>query len=266
MRNWTKKIIMEKRIIIAMFMLLALSAQRLFALDSLTNGQYFQQATENYQQENYQQALANYMEIVDNGNQGAVLFYNIGNCYFKLNEKAESLLWYERALRLDPSNEDIKHNIYYVNQALIDKIDAMPELFFTRWWNNLSQSMTSNGWAVSSIVFLFLFCMFFLLVFISRRRWLRSTSMLFSILFFLFFLSTILFSRKEQMRYVKNPEAIIMQSVAIAKSTPTASGADLFVIHEGLKVKIADRVGEWYEIKLPNGEKGWLEASDLEII
>lgn len=257
---------MKRSIIIAMFILLTLPAQQLFALDSLSNDQYFQQATTSYQQEDYGRALENYMEIVNDGNQGAVLFYNIGNCYFKLNEKAEALLWYERALRLDPSNEDIKHNISYVNQTLIDKIDAMPKLFITRWWNDLSQRMTSNEWAICSIVFCSLFLAAVLLIFISRRRWLRSTSMLFSIFLLLCFVFTVLFSRKEQMRYVKNPEAIVMQSVAIAKSTPTSSGSDLFVIHEGLKVGIVDNVGEWYEIRLPNGEKGWLEAGDLEII
>ncbi|MDL2296450.1 tetratricopeptide repeat protein [Bacteroidales bacterium OttesenSCG-928-E04] len=257
---------MKQRVIFAMFALLLASAQELSASDSLSNEQYFLQAAELYQQENYPQALTHYMDIVNGGNQGAILFYNIGNCYYKMNDKAQALLWYERALRLDPSNEDIKHNISFVNQTLIDKIETMPEFFIAKWWDNLSKSMTSNNWAIGSIAAACLFFLFLLLIFITRRRWIRSTSLLFSGIFCALFILTLLFARKEEMRYINNPEAIIMQSVAIAKSTPTPSGSDLFVIHEGLKVSITDKIGDWYEIKLPNGEKGWLEEESLEEI
>ncbi|MDR2980286.1 MAG: tetratricopeptide repeat protein [Bacteroidales bacterium] len=257
---------MKRRTIFVLVVFLTVSVPGLYALDNLPIEQYFQQAAEFYQQEEYRQALDNYLQIMDNGYEGAVLFYNIGNCYFKLHEKSQALLWYERALRLDPSNEDIKHNISYINQTLIDKIDKMPEFLLVQWWNNLSRSMTSNGWAVVSIVACLLFFTMLLLIIIARRRWLQSISLLLSIVFFVCLVITIVFSRKEQLRYVKNQEAIITQSVVIAKSTPTHSGSDLFAIHEGLKVAITDRIGEWYEIKLSNGEKGWVEGENLEKI
>lgn len=257
---------MKRRSIFVLVAFLIVSISKLYALDSLSNEQYIQQAAELYQHEEYRQALDNYLKIVDDGNEGMILFYNIGNCYFKLHEKSQALLWYERALRLDPSNEDIKHNISYINQTLIDKIDKIPEFLLTRWWNNLSMSMTSNGWAIVSIVVCLLFFMMLLLIIMSRRRWLRSISLLLSIVFFVCLVIAIVFSRKEQLRYAKNPGAIITQNVVIVRSTPAHSGSDLFVIHEGLKVAITDRIGEWYEIKLSNGEKGWVEGESLEEI
>lgn len=177
-----------------------------------------------------------------------------------------ALLWYERALRLDPSNEDIKHNIAYANLQITDKIDELPEIFIVRWWNGLSQSMTATGWAVMAVVFGAVFALAVALMLVSRRRWLSVTSVVLALLSLLIAIFSLIFASQESKRYVRQPEAIVMQSVVNAKGTPDESGTTLFVIHEGLKVAITDRVGTWVEIKLSNGEKGWVEDSSIEVI
>ena len=226
----------------------------------------FLRANEAYQNKDFATAVQYYTEIVNQGNEGAILFYNLGNSYYKTGEKAKAILWYERALILDPRNDDIRHNLLFVNQKLTDKIDRIPELFISKLWDNISKSMTSRHWAIVSIIFSFL--LFFVITFIilSKRQWVRITSFFFSIIIAILLIFSILFANKESKRSRKAPEAIIMESVVTTKNTPTANGSDLFVIHEGLKVTITDRVGEWCEIKIPNGEKGWVEQSCLEII
>jgi SH3-like domain-containing protein len=57
-----------------------------------------------------------------------------------------------------------------------------------------------------------------------------------------------------------------MGYVVNVKSTPAEKGSDLFVIHSGLKVSITDHLNEWVEIRLPNGEKGWVLLSQIEEI
>ena len=225
-----------------------------------------QRGNDAYQQGDYETAVACYHEIVDHGNEGAVLYYNLGNAYFKSKQTAEALLWYERALRLDPSNEDIKHNIAFANLQITDKIEVLPEIFIVRWWNALSRSMTSNGWAVMAVVFAALFALSVALMLVSRRRWLSVSSVVLAVVSLLIAIFSLIFASKEAKRYVEQPEAIVMQSVVNAKGTPDESGTSLFVIHEGLKVVVTDRVGSWIEIRLPNGEKGWVEASSVEVI
>ena len=225
-----------------------------------------QRGNEAYQQGDFETAVACYHEIVDHGNEGAILYYNLGNAYFKSKQTAEALLWYERALRLDPSNEDIKHNITYANLQITDKIEVLPELFIVRWWNGLSKSMTATGWAVMAVVFGALFALSVALMLVSRRRWLSVTAVVLTFVSLLIAIFSLIFASKESKRYIQQPEAIVMQSVVNAKGTPDESGTSLFVIHEGLKVAVTDRVGTWVEIRLPNGEKGWVEASALEMI
>ncbi len=219
-----------------------------------------------YQQGDYETAAACYYEIVDHGNEGAVLYYNLGNACFKCKQTAEALLWYERALRLDPSNEDIKHNIAFANQQITDKIEVLPQLFIVRWWNALSRSMTATGWAVMAVVFAALFALSVALMLVSRRRWLSVAAVVLAFVSLLIAVFSLIFATKEAKRYVNQSEAIVMQSVVNAKGTPDESGTSLFVIHEGLKVAVTDRVGGWLEIRLPNGEKGWVEASAVEVI
>lgn len=225
-----------------------------------------QQGNTAYQNGDYDLAIDCYQEIIDHGNEGAILYYNLGNAYFKAKQTADALLWYERALRLDPSNEDIKHNITYVNLQITDKIEVLPELFIVRWWNGLSKSMTVTGWAVMAVVFGAIFALSIALMLASRRRWLSVTAVALAFISLLIAIFSLIFASKEAKRYVNQPEAIVMQSVVNAKGTPNESGTSLFVIHEGLKVAVTDRVGTWVEIKLPNGEKGWVEASSIEII
>lgn len=225
-----------------------------------------QQGNTAYQNGDYELTIDCYQEIVSHGNEGAILYYNLGNAYFKAKQTPEALLWYERALRLDPSNEDIKHNIAYANLQITDKIEVLPELFIVRWWNGLSQSMTATAWAVMAVVFGAVFALSIALMIVSRRRWLSVTAVILAIVSLIIAVFSLIFASKESKRYIQQPEAIVMQSVVNAKGTPDESGTSLFVIHEGLKVAVTDRVGSWVEIKLPNGEKGWVEASSIEVI
>ncbi len=226
----------------------------------------FSRANEAYQNSDFATAIHYYTEIVNQGNEGAILFYNLGNSYYKNGENAKAILWYERALRLAPQNEDIQHNLLFVNQTLIDKIDKIPQVFIVKLWDNISKSMTSRNWAIASIVFSFLIFSFIALLILSGRQWVRMLSFFSIIITSILLIFSILFAVRENNRYQKMPEAIIMESVVTTKSTPTESSSNLFVIHAGLKVSITDQVGEWYEIKIQNGEKGWVEINCLEII
>lgn len=219
-----------------------------------------------YQQKKYSEAIESYEKVIGENFESATLFYNLGNAYFKNEENGKAILWYERALQLDPTNEDIQHNIAFVNQKLEDKIDVLPELFLTRWYISIASSLNSNQWAILSIIAFTLLLLSILSFLFIRISWIKSASVfivLFSIIICIF---SFLFSYRNTITREKNPEAIILQSVINGKSTPNESGTDLFIIHEGLKVKITDQLNDWVEIKLPNGEKGWVPYSTLEKI
>jgi len=227
---------------------------------------YMQQANAAYQANDMATAIVLYTKVIDLQYESAILYYNLGNAWFKKGDYAHALLWLERARRLDPNNEDIMHNISFIQQKLIDKIEILPELFIVKCWNTCSKLFTGNQWAIFSIIASALFAVCLVLILLVRISWVRSISIFIAITALIFTIFSILFAKKETVRYIQHPEGIIINQVVNVKSTPNEKGSDLFVIHSGLKVGISDRLNEWVEIRLPNGEKGWIMEAQMEEI
>ena len=231
-----------------------------------TDEQLLLRADSAYQQENYAEAITLYEQIAANGNEGAILFYNLGNAYYKSGENAKALLWYERALKLDPADEDIQHNIAFVNRKIIDKIDAVPETLFAQWWHKVTNLLTEWQWAVLSIIGSFLLFLSIGAYLFARSGGLRTTGFVTLWLSIIVIVFSVIFANKQKEKATQHTEAIVMDLVVDAKNAPNASGKNLFVIHEGLKIQITNEMNGWVEIRLPNGEKGWIAQNSIEKI
>ena len=242
----------------------------LFTTSVLCHGENDEQlllrADSAYQQENYTEAIALYEQIAANGNEGAILFYNLGNAYYKSGENAKALLWYERALKLDPADEDIQHNIAFVNRKIIDKIDAVPETLFAQWWRNVSDLLTERQWAILSLIGSFLLFLSIAAYLFARNGGLRTTGFVTLWISIIVIVFSVIFANKQKEKATQHTEAIVMDLVVDAKNAPNAAGKNLFVIHEGLKVQITNEMNGWVEIRLPNGEKGWIAQNCIEKI
>jgi hypothetical protein len=206
------------------------------------------------------------MSIYDTGLRSATLDYNIGNASFKLNNVPGAILFYERALLLKPGDEDIQYNLQIAKTLVVDKFIEIPELFFVRWYNFISLTLSTNVWAKISIISFILFLAALSAYIYSKTYRFKVAG--FWLAIFLLFLSVCSFSssvRNKNLIY-HNPKAIIFSPLVNGKSSPDNSGTDLFVIHEGTKVTIEDEVGGWYEIRLSDGNKGWVPSNSIEKI
>lgn len=221
---------------------------------------------ESYQKENYSLAIDYYQQIIDYGYESAALYYNLGNSYYKNGNNAQALLWYERAQRLAPGDEDIHHNIVYVNQKITDKIDPIPQSIIVRWWNNLAKKCNEKQWSILSIICCGILVASIIVFLFSKRKGLRigGFNLLWCSAIVLVF--SIIFASKEKKSMEAQNEAIVMDLVVEAKNEPNVTGKTLFVIHEGLKVEITSEMNGWIEIKIPNGEKGWIMENMVEVI
>jgi tetratricopeptide (TPR) repeat protein len=216
-----------------------------------------------YQAGFYENAIALYEKVIKEGFTSSELYYNLGNAYFKANNNPSAILNYERALKLDPGNEDLIYNLKVANNQIIDKIDQLPKLFYERWWLSLKQLNSTDGWAKLTIILcvvLFLLVAIFLLsTSIKLRRILLPT---FLVVLFLMATSFII-AYETYSDAIKQKEAIVFEATLAVKSSPEDSGIDLFVIHEGLKVEVIDELTGWREIKIANGSKGWVKSQTI---
>jgi len=226
----------------------------------------FQNANDAYNQKNYADAIVLYEELASQEYKEAIIFYNLGNAYFKNNQMAKALLWYERALRLDPANEDIKHNIAFVNQQTIDNMETRPEPFIKVWFRAVRDLFSVKIWSIFSIVFAAIGCACIaLMIVLSFPRW-RMTFFLTACIAFLFVILCVVFANLQKNNIIREDEAIIMDKIVTVKSTPDVSGTNLFTVHEGIKVQITDKAGNWIEIRFPDGNKGWVNKDAIEVI
>ncbi|MDR0604796.1 MAG: tetratricopeptide repeat protein [Bacteroidales bacterium] len=237
-------------------------------LSSMTalGNEIFQKANEAYNQKDYVNAIVQYEALIKEGYKDAMLYYNLGNACYKDNQLAKSLLWYERALRLNPGNEDIKHNIAFVNQQTIDNMEAQPEFFLRTWFYTVRDLFTVQRWAIFSIGFIAIGCICIgLLLILSSARW-RMGLFVVACIVFVLGVGGVVFACLQKNNINRTDEAIIMQKIVTIKSMPDMSGTDLFTVHEGIKIQITDKAGNWIEVRFANGDKGWIKKDAVEII
>jgi tetratricopeptide (TPR) repeat protein len=215
---------------------------------------------------NYNEALQAWTEIYNTGYRSSALYYNIGNAYFKLNNIPNAILFFERAYLLNPSDENINYNLKIAKSLTVDRFQEIPELFFVRWYNFISLFLSTNNWAIISI-FSFLLSLLLLSLYIYSSRYrLKVIGFWLSVSFFIISLASLSFSIKNNSLVYDSHKAIISTPLISGKSSPDNSGTDLFVLHEGTKVSIEDELGDWLEIRLSDGNKGWVPSNSLNII
>lgn len=213
----------------------------------------------------FQKAIDYYEALLVEGVSDEI-YYNLGNSYFKMDNLGKAILNYERALLLNPGNNDIQANLAISKSKTVDKVESLPELFFISWTKALMNQSSADGWAKWAISFFILFLVCSFLYVFSKQILIKKISFSLGILFFLFTLGTHAFARQQKKVLLSRDTAIVMTPSVTIRSTPSESGTALFILHEGRKVGIKDSVGEWKEITLEDGKVGWINSSDIEVI
>jgi tetratricopeptide (TPR) repeat protein len=219
-----------------------------------------------YTSNEFDKAIKVYENLVGQGLESPELYFNLGNACYKNQELSKAILYYERAKLLAPNDEGIQFNLNLVNQFVVDKIEPLPRPFFLKWGQSILNMFTSNGWAVISILtFIFMLGMAALYIF-ARTLILRKASFSLAIFFVIISILSFVLAGKQKARLTHRNHAIIFSTTVTVKSSPDESGTDLFVIHEGLKVEIKEELGAWADIKLEDGNTGWVKKGVLEKI
>ena len=225
---------------------------------SFASEQVFELGNKQYANENYSAAISLYDSILSTELESSELYYNLGNCYYKTNDWANAIWHYEKSLQLN-NNEKTIHNLELVNLKIIDRIEALPKLFYTKWWINLTQTLSTKVWQVLS---LFGVSLIFILQLISQFTSLKNkiTTKIFSAI-------TVIILFITQTSYHNNftkKEAIIFTETITANSAPTSSSTNLFTLHAGTKVELTDVIGDWINIKISNGNSGWITQNSIK--
>ena len=225
-----------------------------------------QKANTYYREGEYDKAIEEYKRLVDEGYIGTSLFYNLGNANYRIGKIGYAILYYEKALELSPSDEDVKHNLDFAHLSTVDRIPPLPRFFLFDWWETLLGLFSDNGWAY--VVFVFYLLVILLAGAYSYSKTVKQQKIFFfsSIagLFLLAFSISFLVIKVNRGATLKS--GVIVEQVVTVKFSPDPQSTDAFIIHEGLKVNLEDQLDEWVKIRLADGKVGWVEQTYVEQI
>ncbi len=235
-------------------------------LSEKSNRELWDMANTAYANDDYIGAEQYYKEILSRDVHSPAIYYNLGNVHYKRGEVGWSLLNYYRALRLDPTDEDIRHNIDVVRAKTADNIEQIPQIFIVEWSNWVGSRLSCMQWSIFSLVLLAVVFGFVLVYILSeglKNRRLGFLGGIISLILFVLATRHALIARSELL----NPsEAVVMCSSMSVNSSPSSASTELFILHEGTKVQILNSHDVWSEIMIDDGKKGWVESSKIEQI
>jgi tetratricopeptide (TPR) repeat protein len=226
----------------------------------------FQKGNEYYQQKQYDKAIETYEKLVKSDYEGASLYYNLGNAYYRTGKVGYAILYYEKALKLSPSDDDIVHNLDLANLKIIDKVESFPEFFLFQWWEGLLSFLSSSGWTITAYIFylvlIFSIGCYFFVMNPLRQKIILITGV---VALFLFLVTAVLLTVKMN-RELNAKNGIIVENTVNVKISPDSGSNDAFIVHEGLKVALEDKVDNWIKVRLQDGKIGWIPDQDVKII
>lgn len=249
---------MKKLFYIVMFISQVLSAQNPDIL--------FDQANKQYKDGLYEQAIISYDSIQKLGYVSSELYYNLGNCYYKLNKVAPTIFNYEKALLLDPLNEDARNNLVFARRLTIDNIEELPKTVFDTLDESIAKKLSYNQWAIVCVVFSFLGSILFLGFYYANHSARKRVYFISSVLSFLFLLVSFVITIKEFDESSSKMEGIIYVQQIEIKNAPTENSDAVFTLHEGTKVMVLDGVDNWKKIKIADGKIGWITSDNLRLL
>ena len=248
---------------ISFFIIFLLSFVQFVQAESFTKAD----ADKAYQENKYAEAIKMYENILATQGESAVVYYNLGNSYFKEKNMAKAVLNYERAVLLNPGDADIRFNLDMARSKTVDQITPATEVFIVTWINSLTNMQSERGWAKIGIVSFICLLVGLALYIFSKRLFVREIGFIGAVVLLVVTVCANLFARQQKNELMDRTGAIVMSPTVTVKSTPDESGTELFVLHEGTKVFVEDNsMKGWKEIRLEDGNKGWIPTEAIEII
>jgi tetratricopeptide (TPR) repeat protein len=226
----------------------------------------FSKANDAYTNGDYKEAQRLYLSILDQDLVSADLYFNLGNTYYKTEEIAKSIYYYEKALKLNPDAENIKNNLAFAERMRLDQFEKLPDSELNKGFNSFIKLLSVDGWSVTGIILLFLSAVMFALFLLRKKPFIKRLSLGISIFFVILSVSAFGIAQTQLKQIESNTYAIIFEKEKPVFEEPNVKAGMILELHEGTKVKILDQFRTFYKVELPDGTIGWMETTNLRKI
>ncbi len=231
-----------------------------------------------YAAADYAAAVEAFEAVIAQGYGTAETYYNLGNAYFKLGQSSaqsatfaegelgRAILNYSRALKIDPAMEDAHYNLDLARDYTNDT-EAVPESFIASMWHSLRDVMSSDGWAIFSVVMFIVSLALVLVYMLASRIALRKVSFFVAMVTMLLFVLTTALALSQRSAQLNRERAVVIcNNTTPVHASPNSASKIIRQPSQGVIVAIVRSHGEWSEVEFADGEKGWLRNEVVERI
>jgi len=230
------------------------------------NQTLFSEATEYYNNGEYSKAIDNYEQILETGQHSEELYFNMGNCYYKLNAIGPSIYYYEKALLLSPNDSEILNNLSYAQNMRLDAIEELPKTEIAKIYGSLINLFPCNQWAYIAVGLVILFVLSYLIYFFLASANQKRISFITSIFSLSLGIFCILMAYLQQQQNKKENPAIVFSKEVKVSSEPNNNSEVVFTLHEGTKVNVLEKLDGWEKVRIADGQTGWLMADNIKLL
>ena len=233
---------------------------------SAQNHALFEKANDAYNKGDYVQAADQYLKIIENGEHSAELYFNLGNAYYKLNQIAPSIYYYEKALLLSPNDSEIENNLAYSQNMTLDAIDILPQTGLASLYKKVTGYFLFDQWAKIAVFLMILFVLLYIAFYFFRYSTRKRIAFIGSLLALFLSIIAAVFAFIEYEDFKSDNPAIVFAQESQVKNEPNNRSAQAFILHEGTKVNVLDTLDEWRKIQLTDGKTGWISSENIKLL
>lgn len=226
----------------------------------------FETASQYYAEENYTAAIKNYEQILAAGKVSAEVYFNLANAYYKTDSLAPSIYFYNKALQLAPYDEDIKNNLSFAEERIIDVIEETPKMGWAKISDNVINVFTVNTWAVLAIMASFALLLFGVLYYFYRSPFKKRLCFGLALFSVSAAVLSVVFAFVQGNEQQNRRYAIVFDKAVEVHAEPNHNSETIYELHEGTKLKILDSFNGYTHIRLADGKRGWLKEDAVKAL
>lgn len=230
------------------------------------NQELFAKATEHYNKGEYSEAIGNYGQILKNGEHSPELYFNLGNCHYKLNAIGPSIYYYEKALLLKPNDDETLNNLTYAQNMRLDAIEEIPQTEIAKVYGDVVNALSFDHWAYLAVRLTVLFVLSYLTYYFLRTATKKRIAFVAGLCCLILAVIALLMAHLQYQVFKSDNPAIIFAKEVTITSEPNTNSEVVFTLHEGTKVNVLDRLNDWRKIKISDGQTGWLKNETIKLL
>ncbi len=221
----------------------------------------FYKGNTQYKNGRYDEAITEYLRLLDQGLESGNLYFNLANSYFKKGELGMAILNFERAKRLIPGDSDLKAN-YWFALSNVYQAGSAAEMPMMKRIFNLFNGFTIDSLTITlSLLYIIAILLFIIRILYPNTRRFALIAILVSVLLFL--PGSVSLYQKISLL---GKEAVIVSELAEAQFEPIDNATTHFTLYEGMKVTVTQSKVDWVKVKRPDGKTGWIRAESAVLI